>query len=74
MKLLEVIRSHVQDDPDVNLFYFVLKGDFEGVKKAMDAGANPQTRDIDIIRKYKTLLEKECPDDLERFLRLVTLI
>ena len=74
MKLLEVIRSHVQDDPDVNLFYFVLKGDSEGVKKAMDAGANPQIRDMDIIRKYKTLLEKECPDDLERFLRLMTLI
>jgi len=74
MKLLEVIRSHVQDDPDVNFSYFGLKGDSEGVKKAMDAGANPQIRFMDIIRKYKTLLEKECPDDLERFLRLMTLL
>ena len=68
MKLLEVIRSHVQDDPDVNLWYFVLKGDTKGMKKAMAAGANLQSRNTDIIRKYKTLLEKECPDDLERFL------
>jgi len=74
IKLLEVIRSHVQDDPDVNWSYFGLKGDSEGVKKAMDAGANPQIRFMDIIRKYKTLLEKECPDDLERFLRLMTRI
>jgi hypothetical protein len=67
IKLLEVIKSHVQDDPNVNLFYFILKDNSEGVKKAMDAGANPMTRDTDIIGKYKILLEKECPNDLERF-------
>jgi len=67
IKLLEVIKSHVQDDPNVNLFYFILKDNSEGVKKAMDAGANPETRGTDIIRKYKILLEKECPNDLERF-------
>jgi len=71
MKLLEVIRLHVQDDPDVNWSYFALKGDSEGVQKAIDSGANQQIRFMDIIRKYKILLEKECPDDLERFLRLM---
>jgi len=71
MKLLEVIRSHVQDDPDVNLWYFALKGDNEGMIKAMAAGANLESRNTDITRKYKTLLEKECPDDLKRFLNLI---
>jgi hypothetical protein len=68
-QLFEVLKDHGIDDPEVDLFLAVSKNDVNGVKSALDRGANANARDRDVLERYKDTLAAETPELWSRYIR-----
>lgn len=68
-QLLEVLRDHGIDDPDVDLFLAILRNDVNGVRLALGRGANANAQDRDVLERHTDTLAAEAPELWLRYMR-----
>jgi hypothetical protein len=59
--LMKCLQSAGVNDADVDLFIAVFTSDEELAKNAMQRGANPVARPLDVARRHKDAIAKHCP-------------
>ncbi|MCU1231185.1 MAG: hypothetical protein JWO97_4069 [Acidobacteria bacterium] len=61
LRMMKCVKEGGVVDADVELFIAVMEGDLEATKRAVDRGGNPVAKDLDVLRKHKDVLMKQCP-------------
>lgn len=59
--IMKCLKTGGVNDADVDLWISVMEGNAENVKAAMEKGGNPVARFIDVVRRHKDVLMKNCP-------------